>query len=780
MFLWVFFQLDDLCEAPSDALIRETLRNLPNGLSETYERISKKICRDAIKRVMVQKICKWIICARRPLGIEELREAAGFEPNQKSWDFDMLPDPDLMVEACKGLVIWDRDAGIVRFAHHTVRQFLLSDAAQEGNLKCTQQEAELHVGKMCLTYLLFSDFDTQIQVRSSYSQAERILDIPQAGPANWLPQMLDVPTSTLELPLRFLGLRSSSSAPDIDYAKYLRPATKAKVPTSSQEYVDKYRLLQYVIDNWVFHTKWIEPSSSWTQKLRDLAMYKTLPFEFRPWGPNKHYGLYGCVSCRPGDHFSSKAEHLPFMSLFHYAAEVGHWLLMEPLVTEYSAHEKESVFERIPIRWDEIGERWLLMEPLMNEDSPDEKRKDQVILIAVRNGHQSIVEHLTPTHGYKPIHFAIMINAAASSGQDMLFGYLLNHMRLNSRGGVFEGYIKQWAHITLAYAAANGHQAIVKMLWQNRASVNEEVDELGETPISAAAANGHDHVVRFLISKGARQLRKGTTPLHRAARNGHVTVTRTLLQLHEAAQHANEVPPNVMDRPHLLGALDRLGETPLHQAARSGHYEVMKVMLEHAPVALEWRYSTLADTERAEAINSRRPPEQARLGVYASLFGRTLLELAAKNGHLAVVILLCDYQPEIDLTNGPDRRTLLNLAAKGNHIPLLKWLLLQSHHVNLQDDTGFTALHYAVIRGHEEAAQILLECDPSLITRGILVLAAQNIQKFDLDVLIQAHRKHVHSVTTKKLLFEASKKAQSEKLQEASQFLKEYCEREIE
>lgn len=39
MFLWVFFQLDDLCEAPSDALIRRTLRNLPNGLMETYERM---------------------------------------------------------------------------------------------------------------------------------------------------------------------------------------------------------------------------------------------------------------------------------------------------------------------------------------------------------------------------------------------------------------------------------------------------------------------------------------------------------------------------------------------------------------------------------------------------------------------------------------------------------------------------------------------------------------------------------------------------------------------
>ncbi|KAL8877750.1 MAG: hypothetical protein Q9192_008608 [Flavoplaca navasiana] len=99
MFLWVFFQLDDLCEAPSDALVRQTLRNLPDGLIETYERIIVKIWRDKIKKDLVQKMFIWIRSARRPLTIEELREAAGFEPGQTSWDPDMLPNADLMIEA---------------------------------------------------------------------------------------------------------------------------------------------------------------------------------------------------------------------------------------------------------------------------------------------------------------------------------------------------------------------------------------------------------------------------------------------------------------------------------------------------------------------------------------------------------------------------------------------------------------------------------------------------------------------------------------------------------
>lgn len=49
MLLWVLFQLDDLREAPSDAMIRETLRNLPEGLAVTYERILMKIEQNDMK-----------------------------------------------------------------------------------------------------------------------------------------------------------------------------------------------------------------------------------------------------------------------------------------------------------------------------------------------------------------------------------------------------------------------------------------------------------------------------------------------------------------------------------------------------------------------------------------------------------------------------------------------------------------------------------------------------------------------------------------------------------
>lgn len=98
MFLWVFFQLDDLCEAPSDAIIRETLKNLPDGLIETYQRIMTKIAQNDLTIDIARKMFLWIACAKRPMRIEEVKEAAAFDLSDKVWDSAKMPDEDLMIE----------------------------------------------------------------------------------------------------------------------------------------------------------------------------------------------------------------------------------------------------------------------------------------------------------------------------------------------------------------------------------------------------------------------------------------------------------------------------------------------------------------------------------------------------------------------------------------------------------------------------------------------------------------------------------------------------------
>ena len=132
-FLWVSFQLDDLCEATSDREIRETLRNLPRDLAETYSRILRKIRESngtAERLTKVQRIFKWMICAERPLKIDELTEAIAIDTTDTFWDLEkMSVDGKRMISHCGNLVVFDKDDQTVRLAHYTVQQFLLFNSS---------------------------------------------------------------------------------------------------------------------------------------------------------------------------------------------------------------------------------------------------------------------------------------------------------------------------------------------------------------------------------------------------------------------------------------------------------------------------------------------------------------------------------------------------------------------------------------------------------------------------------------------------------------------------
>ncbi|KAL8970187.1 MAG: hypothetical protein Q9183_001637 [Haloplaca sp. 2 TL-2023] len=770
MFLWVYFQLDDLCEAPSDALIRHTLKHLPNGLMETYERILNRVWRGPIPRDIVRRIFMWLVCARRPLDIEELREAAGFEPNQESWDSDRLPDANRIVEACKGLVIWDREDGTVRFAHHTVRQFLLSDnhGTHQTNIKFRDHEEETFVGEMCLTYLLFSDFETQIQAQPAETQ----ITLPQGGPAYWIPQMLGISLSRLQQPLRLFGFSSRPlSAQDGDYAKLPRPASRTRAAAPSREIVEKYRLLQYVIENWVHHTKQLDPTSREANKLQVLAMSKTLPFEFRPWGQNQHCGPYGCGLCIANRGNLAQAQQLPFMSLLHYAAEAGHWPLMEPLIKDYYAHEIDESFSLFTDTFlcDSSPQSWHLLEPLEGRQSLLGQTTDWTVCIAAQNGHLSIVERLMPCHSTllycpSPTRFTILINTAASSGREEVLRYLLDRARL-AEHRLFNEYISGCAHITLALAAANGHESIVKTLWQEGALLDATVDDRGETAISAAAANGHAHVVGFLLGKGARKLRHDMTPLHRAAERGHANLARALVQLPPGNYLGH--PPNVLVPPHLSGALDRHGETPLHKAAINGHAEVVKVLLEHGPLAKDaWlRAGVRGDVGRVN-------------------LGKNAYHLAVAHDHLAVVQLLHTQMDLAFVSEDVDGATIqmpIDLAVEGNHISTARWLIGENKKSGKDALDLSSALEIAVEKGHVEMALILLDSQTGMVDLDIVNLAAVMRYGIILEILIDAHRRERlpwDNETTKEFLFRAWKRTQKEGQREAGVLLMNLWQRE--
>src|SRR5580698_406375 len=77
-FLWVAFQLQEMCYLRSEDEIWTRLRSLPRGLNKTYLLILERIVRDRDPET-ARDVFRWIAGARRPLTLAELNEAVAFK-----------------------------------------------------------------------------------------------------------------------------------------------------------------------------------------------------------------------------------------------------------------------------------------------------------------------------------------------------------------------------------------------------------------------------------------------------------------------------------------------------------------------------------------------------------------------------------------------------------------------------------------------------------------------------------------------------------------------------
>ncbi|KAL5585678.1 hypothetical protein FOVSG1_013370 [Fusarium oxysporum f. sp. vasinfectum] len=160
----------------------------------------------------------------------------------------------------------------------------------------------------------------------------------------------------------------------------------------------------------------------------------------------------------------------------------------------------------------------------------------------------------------------------------------------------------EWGRTPLSYAAAQGHEAVVKLLLATDKIDADSKDIRGRTPLSFAAGRGHEAVVKLLLTDSTGNVKPnledewGRTPLSHAAGRGHEAVVKLLVA-------DNRVDPD---------AKDQEGQTPLSFAACRGHEAIVKLLL---------------GTDKIDADSK-------------DIRGRTPLSHAAERGHKAVVKLL--------------------------------------------------------------------------------------------------------------------------------------------
>ncbi|KAJ5623389.1 hypothetical protein N7490_011994 [Penicillium lividum] len=85
----------------TDEAIRQALANLPRTLSETFDRILRKLD-PKIARSHQRSVLEIVVAARHPLNPEELREALSVKPGDFTWDLSKLINDIFGILTCCG------------------------------------------------------------------------------------------------------------------------------------------------------------------------------------------------------------------------------------------------------------------------------------------------------------------------------------------------------------------------------------------------------------------------------------------------------------------------------------------------------------------------------------------------------------------------------------------------------------------------------------------------------------------------------------------------------
>ncbi|MDI1487058.1 MAG: hypothetical protein OHK93_006321 [Ramalina farinacea] len=741
MFLWVHFQLQDLCEATSDQTIRIILDHLPNGLHETYVRILEKIegGKSQANKFLVQQALQWVAFARRPLTVPELQEAVAFDIADDHWDADKIPDGGKLIGLCRGLIIRYQD-NRVRFAHHTVRQHLLRPAVRDRSsfspfevnpdglssphlmeYYFTNIAAEFHLAVKCAAYLCFSDFESAI-VKADEERIVTMRQIFKSGGPIAIPATIGLKRQLFQIPYRFLGGNGNIPMPEIDLSRYDRKINQRARPDMR----NKYALLDYVAEYWPWHTK---------QRLSKTGVELHLPRDvcgeqtIRQFGIGKEIRLDTQIGYIMDHLYHERYHHQTLkVACAHEQSELISYVLTA--VTRCVELLPGGTINAKP--WSTALALRIRQTPYLIADLTEFCCRSGALegLVALMDFGEHIDDRQVAKGALLKGAFA-----AASNGRLQVVKMLLDSDNIDLRA-------EDATTMTLLHVAArDGHAKVVEEILRRGKQLSNLQNAQGETPLILASQGGHTEVVQLLLEAGAMVLTTGgnlihlpykasidllleglgdceaiqyPTAIHFAAAKGYHNVLSKLLmsgtvQQENKARGFSQLHSTLIARNNeLLKALD-----PLECAAVYGHESCVNLILNSAPqlnkglrsgpTAVGSRALHLAATMGHEQVvqlllQNNTDPDSRILG------GMTPLHLAAKTGKTAIIVLLLD--------------PLVSDTSQSAQSPLYERINGRLESFSVQ-----TPLHLAIEGGHDEAVEKLIEygADPQLecnLSRG--------------------------------------------------------------
>ena len=255
------FQIESICRENTDDGILNTLKNLPKDLPTTYRRILRRL-RDSGSTIplMGKKIFEIVAPARRPLNLEELREAISIEPGNTTWNISKLVN-DVMrsLECCGSLIVIDEELSTVHFAHSSVKQYLETSPKKLDirEYHVVPETANLGLGEILVTYL---NLDVPQEQLTKFSKASEDLDSQDTSLFIKAGTSLPVVVGT-SLARKFLKYRKT---PHFDIGRELEKVAGFTRDQKLQP-LQINSLLSYAQDYWLSHTAGFDPLEAFSR-----------------------------------------------------------------------------------------------------------------------------------------------------------------------------------------------------------------------------------------------------------------------------------------------------------------------------------------------------------------------------------------------------------------------------------------------------------------------------------------------------------------------------------
>ena len=571
------FQINSICAQKTDAAILKALKDLPKDLPETFNRILRKLQHsNTADPHFCEKIFDLMVAAHRPFTLEELREAVSVEPGKMTWDASNLVNDMLksLLHSCGSLVNIDEERLTVHFAHHSVKQHLLSKPTHSDtkNYHIDSKEADLYMGDVVVTYLNFGIFHQELTKTTPTPMNSTILPHIDNYPSAILGSLSE-PNVASRWAMRLLRSKRDSR---LDIHVPLKSAAGV-VDRPKEPIRSAHPFLLYAQDYWLFHTKLFHLTTKPRFDLWKRLIGGEVETVKLPWAPKKW------------DDFGDEC--------MEWIIQNKHWALIDQSVQKFARDPNPGKAARLLLEFFEknvtdlnvqettLGVMLYLALLLNNK---------VVLQLSLRNGADSNTRF--GNH-------ATALQAASVDGLEDIVRLLLeNGANVNADAGSYG--------TALQAASRRGHLEIAKLLLNNGAKVDAGGGSYGNS-LRVASAKGHEEIVRLLLENGADVNAEGrsfASALQAASTEGHLEIVRLLLENGanvnaEGGSYGNALQA-VSTEGHLEIARFLLNNganvdaeggpygNPLQAASRKGHEEIVRLLLENgANVNSQGRYN---------------------------------------------------------------------------------------------------------------------------------------------------------------------------------------------